>query len=266
MKHVAIIGYGAIASRVIRAISSSSAIRLGGVIGRAERLAAAREAVGQDVAVVEGIDGLAARPDLVLDCAGHPGLIAHGAGILKRGIDLVSVSAGALADAELYETLARTASASGARLRIASGAIGGLDVLSAARHGGLDRVTYRGRKPVPSWRGTPAETVLDLDTLADARTHFRGTAREAARLYPKNANVTASVALAGIGFDATTVELVADPTCTSNCHELEAEGAFGTFSLRLNGYQLADNPKSSALTAMSMINAALALEEPILVA
>ncbi len=94
MKHVAIIGYGAIASHVIRAISSSSAIRLGGVIGRAERLAAAREAVGQDVAVVESIDGLATRPDLVLDCAGHPGLIAHGAGILERGIDLVSVSAG----------------------------------------------------------------------------------------------------------------------------------------------------------------------------
>ncbi len=108
-------------------------------------------------------------------------------------------------------------------------------MLSAARRGGLDRVTYRGRKPVASWRGTPAETVLDLDTLKDTRIHFRGTAREAARLYPKNANVTASVALAGIGFDATEVELVADPACTSNCHELEAEGAFGNFSLRLNG-------------------------------
>ena len=266
MKHVAIIGYGAIASHVIRAISASSTVRLGGVIGRAGRLAAAQEAVGPNIAVVESIDGLAIHPDLVLDCAGHPGLIAHGAAILERGIDLVSVSAGALADQELYATLERAASASGARLRIASGAIGGLDLLSAARRGGLDRVTYRGRKPVASWRGTLAETVLDLDSLADARIHFRGTAREAARLYPKNANVTASVALAGIGFDATGVELVADPACASNCHELEAEGAFGSFSLRLNGYQLADNPKSSALTAMSMINAALSLEEPILVA
>ena len=59
MKHVAIIGYGAIASHVIRAISASSAVQLGGVIGRAGRLAAAREAAGPNIAVVDSIDGLA---------------------------------------------------------------------------------------------------------------------------------------------------------------------------------------------------------------
>lgn len=266
MKLVAIIGYGAIARHVAGVLADRESIRLAGVIGRAGSLDAARAAMGDGVAVVGDICELPTRPDLVLDCAGHSGLIAHGERVLRQGIDLTSVAAGALADDSLRDTLAAAARDGQARLRIAAGAIGGLDVLASAREGGLARVTYRGRKPPASWRGTPAETILDLDRLDAARTHFRGSAREAARLYPKNANVTASIALAGIGFDATEVELIADPACTSNCHELEAEGDFGTFTLRLQGRPLPDNPKSSALTAMSMIHAALSLEAPILVA
>jgi aspartate dehydrogenase len=266
MKLVALIGYGAIAKHVATALAGHEDVRLAGVIGREGALDAARAAMGPGVTVAGEVFELSGRPDLVLDCAGHSGLQAHGERILGCGMDLTSVSAGALADDALRDRLAAAARAGGARLRIAAGAIGGLDALSSAREGGLARVTYRGRKPPASWRGTPAETILDLDGLDAPRTHFRGSAREAARLYPKNANVTASIALAGIGFDATQVELIADPSCSANCHELEAEGAFGSFIMRLNGRALPDNPKSSALTAMSMVNAALSLERPILVA
>ena len=149
----------------------------------------------------------------------------------------------------------QAASDGGARLHLASGAIGALDCLRAARIGGLQSVTYIGRKPPRSWRGSPAEDKLDLDKLTtDAETHFDGSARIAATEYPKNANVAAAVALAGIGFDDTRVVLIADPAVNENIHEIQATGEFGSFSFEIRGHSLPDNPRSSALAAMSVVN------------
>lgn len=193
--------------------------------------------------------------DLMVDCAGHAALIEHGASILERGIDLVTVSLGALADKNLEQSLTHAAHAGGAQLHLASGAIGALDCLQAARVGGLTEVTYTGRKPPAGWRGSAAEKRVDLDGLKSATIHFEGTARQASTEYPKNANVAAAVAIAGLGFDRTKVALIADPAATANIHEIQASGAFGCFSFRIEGKALPDNPRSSALAAMSVISA-----------
>ena len=194
--------------------------------------------------------------DLVIDCAGHAALAAHGPAVLARGIDVLTVSLGALADQDVYQSLETAARAGNAKLHLASGAIGALDCLQSARIGDLEHVTYVGRKPPAGWRGSPAEDTINLDTLTSgAQTHFEGTAREAALAYPKNANVAAAVALAGIGFDRTKVQLIADADVTANIHEVQAAGDFGSFTFQINGNSLPDNPRSSALAAMSVIGA-----------
>lgn len=213
---------------------------------------------GSENAAVARVGSVADLPpdiDLMVDCAGHGALIEHGAAILERGIDLVTVSLGALADPELERKLTQAARAGDAQLHLASGAIGALDCLQAARVGGLTEVTYTGRKPPNGWRGSPAEERVDLDHMTAAATHFDGTARQAATEYPKNANVAAAVALAGIGFDDTRARLIAAPDVTANIHEIHASGAFGSFSFRIEGKALPDNPRSSALAAMSVISA-----------
>jgi aspartate dehydrogenase len=213
----------------------------------------AREVFGDKVEIALHIDEISVQIDLVADCAGHPALRQHGAAILSRGIDLVSVSSGALADTALHDRLVAAARSGNSQLRVVSGAIGALDALSSASAGKLAQVTYRGRKPPQGWRGSPAESKLDLDSLSRPAVHFRGSARDAALEYPKNANVAASVALAGIGFDDTEVELIADPGVERNTHEIVAEGDFGRFEFCIEGRSLPDNPRSSAITAMSVV-------------
>ena len=178
-----------------------------------------------------------------------------GPDILRRGKDLTTVSIGALADERVQQSLEQAAAEGNAKLHLASGAIGALDCLQAASVGTLEKVTYVGRKPPEGWKGSPAESKLNLDDLSPGEhVHFDGTARDAAMQYPKNANVAAAVALAGVGFDDTRVLLIADPGLDENIHELRATGDFGRFSFEIRGNALPDNPRSSALAAMSVVS------------
>jgi aspartate dehydrogenase len=257
MGRIGVIGHGAIARYLQQALMARGlAIQV--VIARPGRGAAARAALGATIEVVQDFAAIFPAPDLIVDCAGHAGLRQHGPAILRAGVPLITVAAGALADEEFAARIRATAMVGNTRLHLASGAIGALDALASAQCGGLGSVLYTGRKPPAGWRGSRAETVLDLDALHDLpATHFRGSARDAALLYPKNANVAAAVALAGIGFDATRVELIADPAIAANTHEIHAEGDFGAFSFTIQGNTLPGNPRTSALAAMSVVHRVL---------
>jgi aspartate dehydrogenase len=137
-----------------------------------------------------------------------------------------------------------------------AGAIAGLDGLLAARLAGLDEVTYTSFKPPHAWRGTAAEQVLDLDHSEAEREFFAGSAREAALAYPKNVNVGVAIALVGLGMDATRVRLVSSRNVSDPLGRIEASGAFGYFRFDIFARAAVDNPKTSALTAYSIVQCA----------
>src|SRR5579884_2610420 len=93
------------------------------------------------------------QPEVVVEIAGHDGLRQHGEHVLAAGYDLIAVSVGALSDPELLDRLLSTARASGRQIKVASGAIGALDAIAAARIGGLERVTHTTRKPATTLLG-----------------------------------------------------------------------------------------------------------------
>lgn len=251
---VAVIGWGAMARSLAASLADGpTGIRIAAALVRKPPLSP----VAPEVETLTSIEALIGwGPSLVVECAGHGAVREAVPRLLAAGIPVIVVSLGALADAVLRDRLERVSTPKG-RLSLVAGAVGGLDILRSARLAGLDSVVYRGTKPPAAWRGTPAETAFDLAALRQSTVIFEGSAADASRLYPKNANVTAAVALAGIGFDRTVVTLVADPDATGNAHHIEAEGAFGRVSVSLENRPLPDNPRTSWLAALSVEQAVI---------
>ena len=251
-----LIGYGGIAREVLALVGSGEDARIAGILVRENRREEARAAVaGRSIEVGCALDDFTFSPDLCAECAGHGAVREWGVKVLGRGIDFLVVSIGVLADEELHDALASAARTGGAKMILAAGAVAGTDALAAARAGGLESVVYTSRKPPGAWKGTAAEAICDLDSLTGEMTLYAGPADEASRRYPQNANVAATVALAGAGFKATEVRLVADPEAERNTHRVSAKGAFGALEIEVAGRPLRDNPKTSALAAHSVVAA-----------
>ncbi|MFT3718512.1 aspartate dehydrogenase [Pseudorhodoferax sp.] len=253
---IALIGCGAIGTALLELVKDDAGLTVAAIVVPAEgadtaQAVAARLAPGARVAPAVPTDGI----DLVVEAAGHAAIEQHVLPALARGVPAIVASVGALSAPGLPEQLEAAARQGRTQVQLIAGAIGAIDALAAARIGGLEVVRYTGRKPPRAWKGTPAEQGRDLDALAAETVIFEGSAREAATLYPKNANVAATVSLAGLGLDRTTVRLIADPGVTENVHQVEAAGAFGRFELTMRNQPLAANPKTSALTVYSAVRA-----------
>ncbi|MDP4622270.1 MAG: aspartate dehydrogenase [Hydrogenophaga sp.] len=201
IRHIALVGFGAIGQALARQLGTDSRLVVTQVVvppSPSEALQSAAAQLAPQACVLAALDlSPEQRPDLVVECAGHSAVDAHLVPALQAGIPCVMASVGALHEPALMHRLESAASQGNTRVQLVSGAIGAIDALSAARLGGLDEVTYVGRKPPLSWIGTPAEKVCDLAQLKSPQVIFRGTARQAAQDFPKNANVAATVSLAG---------------------------------------------------------------------
>ena len=263
-KNIALIGYGALARAICTALAVDPTIKIAQVLVRPQSLPRMKQEMPGGVAAITAVADLRPDIDFVMECAGHEAVRQVIAGILARGIDAGIVSAGALADPALHQDLRSAALEGGASLRVVPGAIGGIDALAAAGSA-LDSVTYVARKPPQSWVGSPAEKSHDLGALTTPTAIFQGTARQAALAFPKNANVVATVALAGIGFDDTQVTLMADPKATGNSHQIRAAGALFDLDYTTQGAALPDNPKTSALTAYSALRTLRHLSKGIII-
>lgn len=247
---VTLVGFGAIGQAIFARCVPRAGVRVSHIVVSPDRVAAWQERFGSTVQICTSVP---LDASLVLECAGHRALNEHVLPALTRGTECAILSIGALAEKGMPERLAAAAKQGATQLHLLAGAIGGIDAIAAARLAGLDSVTYSGRKPPAGWRGSAAQEMVDLDSIKVPVLILKASAREAAALYPKNANVAATVALAGLGLDQTQVELFADPTITENIHEIVMHGAFGEMSLSMKGRPLKENPKTSVLTVMAAL-------------
>ncbi len=256
-----IIGFGSIASTLAEVLETSLDRPIDRIVclvrtaslEKTRRVLAGISGVAARLEAVDALDDLvAARPDLVIECAGHEAVRSFAAPLLRHGFETIITSIGALSDPELHAELVQAAKSGNTRMVLPAGAVGGIDILSAISRSGVESVTYTSRKPPQAWHGTPAENLLDLDELTEEAVFYQGTARAAASDYPKNANVAATIALAGAGFENTRVRMVADPEVDCNVHEFEVKSAAAELSVTVRGRPSPQNPKTSLPTVYSL--------------
>ncbi|MGY8998562.1 MAG: aspartate dehydrogenase [Rhodospirillales bacterium] len=257
---ILLIGFGAIGLEITKRLVDDPQVRIAQILVRPGKEAMLKEAmlrgeIDNGVRIISSIEELDPIPDCVLECASHAAVAEFAPYFLSQGIDFGLISTGALSDPTLMQCLKIESKNGNSQLFVVPGAIGGVDALAAAGAENLDKVIYTSKKLPMSWTGTPADIEFDLSSIKEATIIFNGSARQAAKLYPKNANVAATIALAGLGFEDTKVTLVADPNAKGNTHHLEAFGSFGELDVTIIGNSLPSNPKSSALTAYSAVRA-----------
>ena len=247
--HIGLIGFGSIGRDIHARLANDRAFSFS-VLRRS-----ALVDVPKNLMQVTSLDALLkGAPDIVVECAGHDAVRAYAANVLRAGKPLLMASLGALADATLEAEINSAAQTPGARLILPSGAIGGLDILRAvAADAGVD-VQYQGIKPPVAWKGSPAETLVDLDTITTAVPFFTGTGREVAIRFPKNANVVAALALSGAGFDQLQATLIADPSAAGNTHWYRVTSRHCTYEMRIESAPSTGNARTSQTTALSIVD------------
>jgi len=250
---IVVVGWGAIARRVAGLLAErNDNIVLAGIATR--HAPASRKDLPEGVRWLPSPEALRdLAPDLVVEAAGRAAVEPWGVASLRHAPAFAVCSTSAFTDNALLQRLTAEAERFGSQILVPSGALGGIDALAAAGCLALEQVTHRIIKPPAAWRGTAAEELVDLGALTTPNVFFSGTAREVAARFPANANVAVISALAGLGLDRTEVALVADPTVSRNCHQLTVRGDFGALNVLVENRPLAANPKSSELTALSVV-------------
>jgi len=170
---------------------------------------------------------------------------------LKLNKDILVMSVGGLLELEDLKSLS---DASKGALYIPSGAIAGVDALSAAMQKGIEKVTLVTRKPIQSLLGAPflKEKGIDVESITEEVILFEGLAQDAVKAFPQNVNVAAVLSMATLGADQVQVKVITSPEFKRNSHEIVAEGKFGTIRTVTENEPSETNPKTSALAQYSL--------------
>jgi aspartate dehydrogenase len=235
MKTVGLIGCGAIGTVLAQAIERKLIACDELVVYDFERAKAEqlKKILQFPVTIVASFEELLQRkPSVIVEAASQQAARDYVPKVVAAGIELIVMSTGALLDLNVDMS----------HVHVPPGAIGGLDAISSANLAGISEVTLTSRKN-PRALG---KTNMQPETV------YEGVAEEAARKFPREMNVAATLALT-VKPAKVKVKVVSDPAVTRNTHEIQVKWAFGEMTLRFANDPHPDNPHTSALAAWSAI-------------
>ena len=242
MRKVGIAGIGAIGSVVMEHLIKG--------INDLE-LVAVSETSDKDLPVPNlPLDSLYDEADILVECLPSEVAAQFAKQTLSKNKTLICISSSALlSNSEILDIKT-------GKLIIPSGAIAGLDGLRAVKqYGNVDTTITTTKKP-HALAGAPFinENNVNLETIKEKTVIFEGNALEAAKGFPANVNVAATLSLLGNGPEKTKVQIIADPGTPRTIHEISLKSDISDIKTRIENKPDPNNPKSSQLTALSIIS------------
>jgi aspartate dehydrogenase len=259
---IAIAGLGAVGMKLASAFDDGiDGLTLVAVSARDKPAAAGRLAHLKKKVPVLDIEQLEPLADIVVECAPSALLPAIAEPFLRNGKKVVVLSAGALLTNMHLVDIAKT---NGGQIIVPTGALIGLDAVTAAAQGTITSVRMVTRKPVRGLVGAPylTEHNIRIEDIKQPLKIFSGTPREAAVGFPANLNVAVALGLAGIGVDRTTLEIWADPDLDRNTHSIEVISDSASFTMQIANIP-SENPKTGRITALSVLACLRKLRAPL---
>lgn len=255
--NICVIGCGAIGTTIARATEEMPEIGVVYLTDRSKECATRLQEKMHKVRYVPDIVPILGDIRLVVEAASQDAARYYVPLALSAGVDVLLMSVGVFQDEEFQTDVFRLAKRKNARVYIPSGAIAGIDALSAAAIAGIDEVTLTTTKPPSAFASNPylESRGIVASEIRERTELFSGSAREAVRHFPQNINVAATISLAGIGFEKTRIRIVCDPQVQTNEHHLKAKGKFGELDTVTRNVPSPRNPKTSYLAALSAISA-----------
>lgn len=165
---------------------------------------------------------LALKPDYIAEAASVAAVKEMAVKALCAGTSIIVLSIGAFADEDFYEEVKHTAVEHGTKVHIASGAVGGFDVLRTVSLMGDAVSGIETRKGPKSLKNTP---LFDEHLMTDTEgiEVFAGNAKEAISLLPTKVNVAVAASLATTGPEHTKVNIHSIPGFVGDDHKITAE-------------------------------------------
>lgn len=233
MKQIGILGFGAIGQKIYSQILEEGLYEVGFIYERFENDKLPKEISISTFPTKEMLSSV----DLVVEATFFETVLTHGSDILEV-TNLLAMSTTAFADARIDKVI-ETAKNNNTTLYVPHGAILGLDGI------------FDGKKLIDSVEIITTKNPKSLAREDIERTVlFEGSTRELAKLKPRNVNVHAAIAIAGIGFDKTVSKLISDPNIVENTHTIIIQGADFEFQLAIKS-----NPIGKVTGAYTPISA-----------
>lgn len=162
--------------------------------------------------------------------------------VLKH-TNMLILSVTALADNDFRQEIQTLCHKYNHTLYIPHGAVLGIDGIFDGRPA-LKTVNITTTKPPASLGGAGSEQATVL---------YEGPTSEACKLFPRNVNVHACIAFAGLGFDQTHSKIIADPQARGNTHLIEVEAEGYDFSITITSKPVSTVTGASTLAVYSSI-------------
>jgi len=224
MKKIGLAGFGFIGSYLYEHLKNNNEFEIAAIW---EPVIDKTASINSEM-ICKDLADLGSRPlDLIVEAA-HPDVVMDLWPRIKSGADLMISSLTSLSDSEFRSLMENEAKQKGRKIFLPHGAVLGLDGLRDGRSL-LDTVSITTTKH-PKNLGMPNSKIEKPEVF------FKGSTQEACKKFPRNVNVHAAFAIAGIGFEKTQSIVIADPGTKKMQHHIAVSGQGLNWNLEIESF------------------------------